>query len=214
MRKLAVSFAVFFLFLLQASQGWDSTGHQWLASKVCRDFGCDSGCPTGEGAVAPDRVFRDTAKHHCYNTSWTCQSGGWTCPQEDDCPALEKTEEWIDRGANQTGCERWYSLSVASHYFFDSKVFWHRVQKEDSKCHSGFESEVGRKLGQATWQVSKCGVSLSSSEVPAWIFEFEAKLEAAGIGPETPADNFAIWAIPAILIAAIVMVFARMGKRK
>ncbi len=213
MRKLAVSFAVFFLFLLQAAQGWDSAGHQWLALRVCQDFNC--GCPTDGGAVAPDRVFRDTARHHCYNTSVPCPSGSWTCPQKDDCPALAKTDEWIAKGANQTGCDRWYSLSVASHYFFDSKVFWHTVQKEDSGCHSGFETSAGKKFGKpGDWQVSKCGVTLYSSEVPGWISGFEAKLRAAGIEPEKPAYNPAIWAIPALIIAAIVAVFAKIRKRR
>lgn len=197
--------------LLAGASAWDGTGHEWLASRVCQDFSC--GCPTGEGAVAPDRVFRDTVNHHCYNTGWQCQDGDWTCPVKDDCPALEKAEEWIEKAANQTGCERWYSIAVASHYFFDSKVFWHRVQQEDGRCHSGFESEVGKKLGQTGWQVSKCGVTLNSSEVPAWISEFEEKLKTAGIEPEKPANNFSIWAIPAILIAAMVVVFAKIRIR-
>ncbi len=205
MRKLAVSVAVCFLFILQAAQAWDSTGHEWLASRVCRDFNCN-GCSTDGGAVAPDAVFRDTLGHHCYNTSVPCPSGSWTCPKKDDCPALAKAGEWIGRAANQTGCARWYSVAVASHYFFDSKAFWHTVQKEDSNCHSGFESEVGRKIGQANWQVSKCGATVSSSDFPGWISEFEDKLKAAGIEPEKKgANEFAVWvASIAILVAAAV----------
>lgn len=213
MRKLAVSFAVFFLFLLQAAQAWDSAGHEWLASKVCRDFGC--GCLVADAAVAPDRIFRDTANHHCYNTSVPCPSGSWTCPQKDDCPALEKTDEWIAKGANRTGCDRWYSLSVASHYFFDSKVFWHQVQKEDSNCHSGFESEVGRKIGQTTWQVSRCGATVSSSDFPGWISEFEDKLKAAGIKPEERANDFTVfWVAGIAILALVVALFAKFWKPK
>ncbi len=209
----AVLFTVFFL-LVSAAQAWDAPGHQWLASQVCKDFGCK--CPVADAAVVPDSVFRDNINHHCYNASVPCPSGSWTCPQEDDCPALEKAEEWIDKGVNKTGCDRWYSLAVASHYFFDSKVFWHTVQGEASGCHSGFESEVGKKIGQGNWQVSKCGAAVSSSDFPGWISEFEAKLKTAGIEPEKKgANEFAVWmAGIAILGAAIATVFSKIRKKK
>lgn len=210
MEKIAI---IVLAVLLAGVSAWDGTGHQYLASKVCRDFSC--GCSTDEGSVAPDRVFRDTINHHCYNTSWRCRDGDWTCPAKDDCPALEKAGDWIGKAANQTKCERWYSVAVASHYFFDSKVFWHRVQGEDGRCHSGFESDAGKKFGKpGNWNVSRCGVSLDSSEVPQWVLEFENRLMAAGIEPEKRASNFAIWAVPAIfIIAAIAAVLAKIKTR-
>lgn len=197
---------VAFLLLVSAAQAWDAPTHQWLASRVCKDFGCK--CVVTDAAIAPDSIFRDNINHHCYNTSVPCPSGSWTCPEEDDCPALEKADAWLSKGTNQTGCDRWYSLAVASHYFFDSKVFWHRVRGEASGCHGGFESEVGKKIGQADWQVSKCGALISSSDFPRWIFEFESKLKAAGIEPEPSRGIPPAWLIiGAAVLAAIFAVF-------
>ena len=45
--------------------------------------------------------------------------------------------EYLESASKKTSCDRWRDIAIASHYFFDTKVFWHNVQKENYfKCHS------------------------------------------------------------------------------
>ena len=110
------------LILTLAVLSWDWDVHRWAGDQICDYLNCGE-CRDEmvNGAVAPDRDFRDFTNHHCYNTSWTCPASStdqWTCPTKNDCPALEKTEVWL---ANKTeGCSYYYNIGVASHYFSDS----------------------------------------------------------------------------------------------
>jgi hypothetical protein len=84
----------------------------------------------------------------------------------------------MERATKAQGCERWKYVGIASHYFFDSKCFWHQVTDEDySNCHKPFEDGVGDKvkaLGLSGWTVCKCGACVSGRDFESWLQEFYA----------------------------------------
>ena len=50
----------------------------------------------------------------------------------------------MEKAAKAQECERWKYIGIASHYFFDSKCFWHQVTNENySNCHKPFEDQAG-----------------------------------------------------------------------
>jgi hypothetical protein len=156
-------------------QAWNWDTHRWVATQLCGRMGCGN-CSEyfTNGSIAPDKDFRDTANHHAYNTSWSCPSGNWTCPAKNDFVAFTKAEEWLNKSRNATGCEKYYDIGVASHYWFDAHVFWHKVQNEDyDHCHAPFETSVGDKIG-TTFSVEKCGVTVTSADFDVWLNEFSA----------------------------------------
>lgn len=163
---------------------WDWDAHRWLAGRVCLEYACGA-CleDIKEGAVAPDRDFKDFTKHLYYNTSLTCPPGEWTCPTSDNPIALEKTAEWLERAKNDSGCERYYDIGVASHYFFDSKNFFHRVQKEDYEgCHAPLETRVGDKIGKGAFTVTQCNVTVTDADFVPWLAEFRGAVDEAVFG--------------------------------
>jgi hypothetical protein len=164
---------VLLLLVAATACAWDSETHEWLARELCEDTGCNQSCSMEmqRGSVAPDEVFHDHRDHHLYSTARDCpESELWNCPEKDDFIALEKMHEWLERGS----C---YSVGVASHYFFDSKVFWHRVQNEDYfECHKPFEDRVGEVIEREGFNVTQCGVSVTKNDFMLWLLEFEVKL--------------------------------------
>ena len=188
--------AIICLLLLSApiSSAWDWDAHQWLAEKLCSDYNCGCSIEIKNGSIAPDKVFRDTVNHHLYDPSTCVPSQNYTCPTKYDAVALEKADYWLGKAKSDTGCDRWYDIGVASHYFFDTKVIWHQIQNEDyDKCHAPFETAVGDKFkkNSTNWTVCKCDACVSYNDFPGWVSEFERKLDfvsQTGTVNATPAE--------------------------
>lgn len=214
--KRAALFLVFFFTLSlfsSALSAWQWETHSRLAEKVCRDFNCGCIEEMRDAAVIPDRDFKDFINHHCYllnrsvsevleglklagefhdNISESCTpSDYYTCPKKNNCPALEKMDYWISAAQGKSGCEHWRDIGIASHYFFDSKVFWHKVQNEDYyKCHEPFEGAVEKKFEAndgSNWTIDVCGASENYSNMVGYVKEFEAILANNG-APEKVND--------------------------
>lgn len=173
-------FILVFILLLGTVNSWDWDTHRFIARELCEDLECGVCLEYMiNGSIAPDRDFRDFINHHCYDPSWNCLEGDWTCPTKYDCPALEKADEWLQKSKNDTGCVNYYDLAVASHYFMDSKVFWHKVKNEDyENCHESFETQVGDHINENQFTVTVCNISVTKSEINNWLYEFELKLGA------------------------------------
>jgi len=164
-----------------AASAWQWETHSTLAEKACRDFDCGCIEEIRDAAVVPDRDFRDNIRHHCYNLSVPCVSSEYyDCPKKNDCPALEYAQNWLSDSHSKTGCEKWKSIGIASHYFFDSKVFWHKTQGEDYyKCHEPFEGKVGKKFENrdgSAWVIEACGAKEDYSNMVQYVADFEAML--------------------------------------
>ncbi|NOQ37403.1 hypothetical protein GQ472_00815 [archaeon] len=197
-RNIFIMLAIL-LIMVQPGYAWDWDTHEALVEQVCIDFGCGCFDEIKNGSIVPDKVFRDNFYHHCYNLSEECpesDEGLWQCPTKDECPTYEKEKEWLEISKSKDGCEKWYAIGVASHYFFDSKVFWHRVQKEEYyKCHQKFERDVGDEfvkdresivrriliaLGLNEWEVCACGICTTRSELMGYALDFTETLEDMG----------------------------------
>ncbi|MFC2174794.1 zinc dependent phospholipase C family protein [archaeon] len=167
------------LLLLSVAVAWDGDTHRALGAEVCEHIQC--GCPEEmrNGSTAPDLVFHDTARHHYYDTTWDCPPGEWVCPNETDKVAMDFAEQWVAAAENSTGCERDYAIGVAGHYFFDSKVFWHKVQKEKSSQHSYWEQKVGEAYGEGL-DYCKYGICVTWQEFEGWKEEFNGMLGPNG----------------------------------
>lgn len=181
--KNLFAFLFVFLFLIAApANAWWNSTHSALAGKVCADFNCSCESEVAVGANIPDDVFKDFINHHCYNMSLECpesEDGMWKCPTRNHCPAYTKIDFWLEEAKKSAGCERWKDVAIASHYFFDTKVFWHNVQDENYfKCHEPFERKVNEKFleGRKGWTVSQCGISVGYAEFEPWVREFEEKI--------------------------------------
>lgn len=183
MKSLFAFLLLILFFLSSPSYAWGSITHAALAEKVCSDFNCTCVAEAREGANVPDNTFKDFINHHCYNTSASCpksEDGLWKCPAKNNCPAYGKMSQWLFAAKNATGCERWRNIAIASHYFFDTKVFWHSVQDENYyACHEPFETKVNGKFREGTggWTVYQCGISVNASEFGPWVQEFEEKID-------------------------------------
>jgi len=173
---------VFFILFLPLAFGtalaWDWDTHRFLAEKICDHYSCKCHAEIKEGSIIPDRDFRDFSNHSCYDPSNCSPSSYWSCPYKRSCPAIDKAREWMEKAAKAQECERWKYVGIASHYFLDSKCFWHQVTNEDyEKCHKPFEDEVGDKvkaLGLSGWSVCKCGACVSNKDFESWLQEFYA----------------------------------------
>lgn len=150
--------------------------------KTCNDFGCNYSNEVGPWANIPDDIFRDNVRHVCYLESWECPespNGNWVCPTQFKCPALEQTELWLGKAKNETDDKQfWYDIAVASHYFHDSHVFFHRVQKE-GKCHSAFEKAIDNKIDakETGWSVTVCDVQETYDNLVAYTEAYNMLLE-------------------------------------
>lgn len=171
---------------------WQWETHSTLAEKVCRDFDCGCIPEIRDAAVIPDRDFKDFINHHCYNISINCTSSKYyDCPKKNSCPALEKMQFWLSESQSKTGCERWKDIGIASHYYFDSRVFWHKTQGEDyNKCHEPFEGKVEKKFDANdgnNWTIESCGASENYGNMVQYVGEFE-KILAYNGAPQKVAD--------------------------
>lgn len=178
MKAAIIPAFVLMLLVSSGASAWQWETHSTLAEKVCRDFGCGCIAEIRDAAVIPDRDFKDTVNHHCYNVSEPCApSEYYTCPKKNSCPALEKMEKWLSESRGKTACERWKSIGIASHYYFDSRVFWHKVQSEDyDKCHEPFEGDVEKKFEAndgSGWTIDACGASENYANMVQYAGEFE-----------------------------------------
>ncbi|MCK4967811.1 MAG: hypothetical protein KAS12_02035, partial [Candidatus Aenigmarchaeota archaeon] len=176
---------VFYLFILMfllptPTYAWWNNTHGALAEKVCMDFNCSCVSSMTEWANIPDAVFKDMINHHDYNLSDSCpKSSEWVCPTKNDFKASKKMNEYLKSASMKTGCDRWKDIGIASHYFFDTKVFWHTVQKENYfKCHKAFEEKINNRFvsGDVDWTECTCGVCVSYDEFEPWVYEFEEKI--------------------------------------
>ena len=165
------------ILLLTPVLSWDWDTHRWSAEQICNDFECNQ-CEEYviNGSIAPDKEFKDFINHHSYNKSWECQEGNWTCPDFDDFVALEKAEQWLN---NKTeGCSYYYNIGVAAHYYMDSKVFWHRTQKENYEaCHRPFETKVGDKINKEDFTVTQCNITVTKADLLDHVRDFEIQLD-------------------------------------
>lgn len=168
---------VFVCFLLPSCLSWDWSTHFYAAREICDYLGCGNCLPDMlNGSIAPDRDFKDFANHHCYSPLWNCPKGDWLCPDAFDCPALEKADYWLAKSREDSGCQKYYDIGVASHYFLDSKVFWHQVESEEyDKCHAKFEELVGENIDK-NFNISVCGVNITKVEFEGYVRAFEGRL--------------------------------------
>lgn len=184
------------LFLILPAQAWDWDTHRWFAEKLCNDFECECYSEIKAGSIAPDKDFKDTSLHHCYNPLSCIEGDNWDCPTVKRCPALDKTSEWLEIAKTREGCEKWYAIGVASHYWLDAKCFWHQVQNESYEtCHKPFEDKVGDRFykKQTGWTVCQCDVCVSYSDFEQWYLEFKdvvaEALKAPALTSTTPATH-------------------------
>jgi len=192
---------VLLLLLVPTAFSWDWTTHQYAARELCDYLSCGACLPDIlNGSIAPDRDFKDFSNHHCYSPLWNCPTGDWVCPDKFDCPALEKSDYWLAKSKEDSGCDRFYDIGVASHYFLDSKVFWHQVMSEDYEgCHAKFEELVGEKIG-TDFDIWVCSVHMNSSIFQGYVQEFESKL-----GPGFDYTYAALFLIALVLVFVITL---------
>jgi len=179
---------IILLLLAAVALAWNGDTHRAIGADLCAAMNCSCPADMENGSTAPDLVFHDTARHHYYDVSWACPTSNWTCPTKDDFVAMDWAERWLANASAATGCEREYDIAVASHYFFDSMVFWHRVQNEDSDTHSGWEGKVGDQWGPA---LDYCGngACVKWSDYQGWKTEFLAKIGVnATVAPTASGD--------------------------
>ncbi len=181
MRMSVISALLAIVLIISPASAWQWETHSKLAEKVCRDFGCECISEIREGAIAPDKEFKDNINHHCYNLLSPCEpSKYYSCPKKNGCPALEKMNLWIAESRNKADCARWRDIGIASHYFFDSKVFWHKVQDEDyTKCHELFEGKVEKKFDEndgSNWIIEACGAEENYTDMMQYVSDFEVIL--------------------------------------
>lgn len=164
------------LLLLPPGLSWDWTTHEYAAREICGYIGCGN-CLSDmlNGSIAPDRDFKDFINHHCYDPTQGCSSGDWTCPDRFDCPALEKSDEWLAKSREDIGCDRAYDIGVASHYYLDSRVFWHQVTKEDTACHAEFEDLVGESIDR-DFNIGSCGINVTKADFEGYVRAFESQI--------------------------------------
>jgi len=159
-------------------EAWGGATHRHIAAAACAALGC-AGCAAevADGATAPDRVFKDFINHHCYEAAWACPADeSYACPLKEDCPAKKKAAAWIEKAKGEKGCARAYSLAVASHYFSDARVIWHKVQKESAACHKELEREVDDAVakGEKGWTAAACGQTAAAADIDAVVKDFVA----------------------------------------
>ncbi len=183
-KNIIIVFIVVFLSSQFLSVAWDWDTHRWIAEKICNDFNCQCLSEIKEGSIIPDRDFKDFRNHVYYNPNTCKPSPYYKCPKYFNDAALRKTDYWLNKAKEASGCERWKYIGIASHYFFDSKVIWHQVVGESYyECHKPFEDKVGEKFkyGEKNWTVCHCEQCVSYDDFLLWIEEFKRKLEFLNI---------------------------------
>jgi len=201
------------LLLISPALAWDWPAHEYAAREICNYTGCGN-CmlEMTNGSIAPDRDFKDTINHHCYEIVQNCPPGNWTCPNKTDCPALEKADEWLQKAALDTGCNESYDVGVASHYFLDSKVFWHTVSNEDYQhCHAEFEHDVGLQI-ESDFSLSVCGIGITKADFEGFVHDFENEVSSTQTPPASDPALSSIRSFISSIIDFIVKALANLLK--
>ena len=121
-----------FVFLLLLLSGWRWDTHQNLAETAFKSLPLDvqetlNLSAVREGAIAPDKDFRDNV-HHRYPYS------------------VPLSMQWLDEARVAYAIKDYdkasYAFGVASHYISDSFAGPHNINYESSDLHSLFERQV------------------------------------------------------------------------
>ncbi len=117
-----MKYLLVFLFLVPYAHAWDYEGHKLIVNYVyystdmhLKNFNLTR---MEEGAIAPDKVFRDQRKHHYPYT-------------------LELTKKWISNSSDPS-----YNFGVATHYISDSFASPHYIKNEKYSHHILFERQA------------------------------------------------------------------------
>lgn len=170
--RLLLTTAVFVL-LLGSASAWDWDAHRYIARQALAPLlqaSPECASAADQGSVFPDNVSKDTINHHCYDSVCPINDSNY-CPQKIDCPALEKARRWVVNSTNETGCEKIFSLAVATHYASDAVNVMHKLRNEDYEgCHAPFEDKVGNavKKNPDDFSVTQC------CNAPKQCFSFSA----------------------------------------
>jgi len=223
MRKiLFIISIIFILSILPISYAWDSPTYQWISVKLCDYYNCGCYEEIINGSLAPDNDFqpksisvRESQDQKCcqhYYNPITCEpSEFYVCPTEYDDIAIRKTDEWINYAKVDEGCEMWYDIGVASHYFFVSKEIWNQVINASYDCKTRFEWRVGDMFRNENegWVISECGENVADFQFNEWMSEFKEKLYFVGNNtmppPEVPDKG--IFESDMVLIIVIICAF-------
>ncbi len=126
--------------------GFSAGAHRHIAEQVFLPYFPDCKDEIDAGAVAPDAVFRDTARHHCYPEKCAVADEKY-CPKKIDCPARLLAENYTQKAEFEPdNCRKAYYYAVASHYLADTHVVFHNTVGEDQSCHSEFERRIDRAV--------------------------------------------------------------------
>ena len=169
------------ILFVPAVHAWKWETHQYLAELVC-----DGDAPSiDKGAIAPDNEFKDFVNHHVYGqcnsalkAEWCDGAGCFDCTGGNiiDSVAIDKAQEWILKlKSDENIYDKSYDCGVASHYFFDSKVYFHQTKSEKESCHSGFEAKVNERIkakDYSNWTECDCEACISYSQFAGWIAQF------------------------------------------
>jgi len=157
-KHLTVISCILILLILFSMQifAWDWSTHNYIAEKILLRYYPECKPEIDKGSIYPDKVLNDNIKHHCYTE---CPASDTNyCPRKKDCPAKSEADKWIAKANMQEGCEKAFSLAVASHYISDIYVPMHNLVNEDyNNCHKPFESKVGEAVsGKTAFPVTQC----------------------------------------------------------
>lgn len=172
----------FFMLIMPIAYAWKWETHEYLAEQVCEQIDwCIVDCMKN-GSVAPDRDFKDFINHHVYrdcikaDAEWCEGESCYDCSQGDitDDVAIRKYIHWLleARDENEDLCLKSYYVGVASHYFFDSKDFFHQTKGESERSHSDFEQIVQENMKKSGWYGCAYEVCLNNSDFNKWESEF------------------------------------------
>ncbi len=179
MRRLLTLLAL--LALAGAASAWEKESYEVLAERLCNEFGCQCMEEVKEGSTVPDTRFRDEPAQHCYKPMMDFshqEPGAWSKPVLNECPALDKAVVWLDEASEAGGCDRWYYIGIALHYFMDAKEFWNQVIGVNQTCRREHEDAVNDYLRFGrTWETCSCGVCVSSEDFIDWLAEYRERVK-------------------------------------
>lgn len=186
--EIILFLALFALVIVPFAHAWKWETHQYLAEQICslNSMTCVAD-ELNRGAIAPDKEFKDFFDHHAY---YDCVRQGqmieW-CDFEKGCfdcsngtltdpIAFDKARLWLNNFKNDADVSvKSYDLGVATHYFFDTKVFFHQTRNEKESCHSSFEYKVNERIKDkdySNWTECACGKCVSFSDLEIWENDF------------------------------------------
>lgn len=109
------------MLLVPSVYAWDYEGHKAIVEYVYYSTDMQFKFNLSrlqEGAIAPDKIFRDQRRHHYPDT-------------------LALANKWLNNNSDIS-----YNFGVASHYISDSFVSPHYVKNEKYKDHMAFEKQA------------------------------------------------------------------------